>query len=195
MYILTICKFFIGTIDLFQLNHSYPLQSWNLKHFEALITDNGSRINNKIGSIIFIRWCTSKLASFLVVDSRGYCYYFDLLENPLAPLYCEKIDINNLSELTIKTIDLSVYKNGSRNINMIVTNTKGQIYIRKLWDGLFISNDNIEKTKMQIEQETIDKNKFNMAMSGWISRAIGAVRVVTVIKESNQQSLSEMGRK
>jgi hypothetical protein len=165
-----------------------------LKHFEALITDKGSKINSKIGSIIFIRWCTSKLASFLLVDSRGYCYYFDLVENPSAPLYCEKIDINNLSDLTIKNIDLSVYKNGCRNINMIITNIKGQIYIRKLWDGLFISNINIEKTKKQLEQESIDKNKFKMAMSGWISRAFGADRIVTVIKEANQ-SFSEMGRK
>jgi hypothetical protein len=77
-----------GSLDLFSSNEEYPLISWSL---DTMLESR----NNKSGgqAILHISWLEFSVSSFLVIDSRGSLYHFDLLMDLYKPFRTESLGL------------------------------------------------------------------------------------------------------
>ena len=199
------------------MNESAPVLSWNLKIYITDDKENRNSNSNKKdedpdSSIINIKWCPQKPSGFFVFDSKGYCYYFDLLEKIFDPLYIQysiNNDNNNNNEKFGKTFlpDVSRCRPGSKSVyiatNVVLKNTQNVQKDNKSNNKNYninvtirmLSEDLLQKNVLGINDLDIacenDENKFRNSMSLWTSRLIKPQITVLIKKLSNESEMKD----
>lgn len=150
-----------GSVDLFQIDKSSPLQSWALANY-----DNN---NKETPAIVVVRWCPTRSEAFFAIDAIGRCYFFDILLNASAPMYKDSIPKSNLTSCTI---DISNCKPGSKTVYASYVDTaskQASIKYIKLADGLFHSTTTATANSAN-SADNNDDTKLHASMNSWASK-------------------------
>lgn len=100
-----------GGIDVFRLDHRYPIASWNISDYDKQLITLRQQKNKSVtgptssgivipknASVVNIKWCTSKKSSFYAVDNFGTVFYFDLLQDLNIPIIMDSLNVNILNQ-------------------------------------------------------------------------------------------------
>lgn len=95
-----------GTLDLFQLQEPFPIHTWSLTTLSA--AQRLKVANDKISNeIVCIKWLQYARSAFMVIDSCGIFYYFDLLHDFYHPIFVESIGLKSSDRINKNELDVS----------------------------------------------------------------------------------------
>jgi hypothetical protein len=117
-----------GSIDLFKMDVPTPLQTWKLSQLLGIKDRSASQ--RSIPSVAVVQWIPNKHSAFLIIDTKGNCFLFDLLLSPHNPLCTERLPIAHT-----QVLDLSPCRNGSTVAYLAALGEDGHIKVRPLWEG------------------------------------------------------------
>lgn len=170
-----------GSVDLYQIDVDAPLQSWSLSNFD--VGDKGSQSGGTHSQpqsppVVMVKWCPRRPSAFLTADAAGSVYFFDLLQNPFAPIFVESVPAK---KLTPNTIDISRPRPGSNVVYALSAAQEASgrggmaVQVRRLNDvllrpfGSFTGgiSDTKGATGAHMEREEV---QLRAAMSSWVAR-------------------------
>lgn len=138
-----------GSVDLHQIDIEAPLQTWNLTHYEPMGDGGkaaggsrgggGASNSSKTCSVVMVKWCSRRAATFFVADSLGRLYLFDLLQNPFAPVHVEAGPVGKVGP---NTVDLSRPRHGSNAVFAVVSSLErgvsggASLFVRRVSDDV-----------------------------------------------------------
>lgn len=125
-----------GSVDLFQMDQTAPLQSWTLNQFDDLdpcpAAKSDQRDSSSTAPVISIKWCAKRKSAFFATDTFGRIYFFDLLLNPHAATAMERLPHGKLSGAVV---DISVPRTGSKSMYIAIAPSKSNelcnIHVRR----------------------------------------------------------------
>lgn len=147
-----------GSLDLFQLDSSQPIHSWVLTAVKTNGTDNSKLTNN----IICIKWLQFAKSAFIVIDSDGTLFYFDLLHDFYHPIFAESIALKSGESLTRGAIDLSRL-NSTLDTYRVVTiynssksgHHSGTINLRCLNSAVSIAKKYTDEDELELQEKLL----------------------------------------
>lgn len=131
-----------GSLDIFVLDSSEILTTWNdltLFQTKSRPHDDFATDLFQTSAIVYVSWVPWKaIASFIVVDSCGFLYYFDLTRDSSKPIYVEDLSVSSLFP---NLVHLSSCRSVGGTVHIAVGDSdgivgNGGIRIKKLSDDL-----------------------------------------------------------
>lgn len=135
-----------GTLDLFRLDSSDPIQSWDLSLYTSSThssrsTRHGGDNDSDNGAVVFVQWATWEApGAFLAATSCGHVFYFDIFREPTKPFLVEYLS----TPLTSSSIMLSSCRSKGMSVYLAVgkravTVGEGGLAIRQIDDRVAVA--------------------------------------------------------
>jgi len=149
-----------GNLDLFQLEDEVPIHTWVLSAMSGFC--NSKIAQNQISEIVCVKWLQYTKAAFIVLDSSGVFFYFDLLHDFYHPIFVESIGYRSIDKLTKLNIDVSRLNSTLDTYRIVVVDnstksdsTSGNILLRSLNSSLFSSKKYSDEDEQNLQQKLL----------------------------------------
>jgi hypothetical protein len=171
-----------GTIDLFRMDVTEPLQSWDLGMYANRSNTKSQKKYSISNSVVGLQWVIDSNnnnndlsrppISFYAADEKGTIYFFDMQRNPSAPVIIDTCEITNIA---INNIKISPIRGKGYSVFLAIGDKfspvgSGGLKIRKLTDSLIYDKDNNTAANISIQN------------GGWIGRTVSPC-IVTKFSE------------
>ncbi len=159
-----------GTVDLFRMDVSSPLQTWVLDSALSPQTRGKSSASSKgpiaKSAIACVQWLPNKLSSFLVINASGESYVYDLLLDSNIPLCVEKLPVSPSGVVC----DMSKCRNRSNPSAYFAMGSRasgGRVQVRAVWEGWLRSSPQdgsrlLEQMPQWTLRTTAEKGRLHM---------------------------------
>lgn len=90
-----------GSVDLFYLESGEVLTTWSdlSNYYQPKAKKSSIPYDPSSAAIVYASWISWNSPTFLVVDTNGFLYYFDLDHDPSKPLFMEELSISSTALL------------------------------------------------------------------------------------------------
>lgn len=159
-----------GTLDLFHLQESFPVHTWSLTALSAAqrLKLDGDKISNEI---VCIKWLQYARSAFVVIDSSGILYYFDLLHDFYHPIFVESIGLKSSNKINKNELDLSRLNSTLDSYRIAVaqgsTSTSSEVFVRHINSAIMTSQKYTEEDeqKLYAKLRSIATNAHNACIN------------------------------
>ena len=121
-----------GTVDLFQMDVSAPLQTWSTDQLLA-------RESSANTAVSLVKWLPNKPTCFVIVDALGNVLLFDLLLDAHSPVCKDKLPAPFPSQRATAgnpgSVALSGSRPGTSSASLAFISDQGHVNVRALWEG------------------------------------------------------------
>jgi hypothetical protein len=189
-----------GSVDLFYFENGEILSTWSdLSIYQPSSSASSSSALEATAAIVYAAWVAWNSPSFLLIDSHGFLFYFDLFRDSSRPLFVENLSISS-SALLPNVISLSSCRSIGGMVHLAlgeVDKTVGNhgIKVRKVSDELVWSSSPLMSSGGRGGEEkggSEGKEDFSRPIGPPSAGAAGAV--MSLSSGSQALSSSWMGR-
>ena len=151
--------------------------TWTISNFIRQENDNNN--NNKYiqdSPISLVKWCPQLPSAFMVFDQKGYCFFFDLLQNNFEPIMVEFLGEKNKKNgkyLNTGLGDISRCRPGGKTVYVATNLMKNSnernrfhVTVRTLSEDLL---HNVRGVSEVEEASRVEEKELRTSMSKWIT--------------------------